>query len=76
MPTYDFRCRSCGEQFEVVCSIAEREDRAVCPACGEHDAAQVFGPIATSGRARLSTPATSSAPAGAAPSRDYVEPKT
>jgi putative FmdB family regulatory protein len=49
MPTYDFRCSQCGETFEVVCAIAEREDLAVCPACGSREVAQVFGPIAVPG---------------------------
>jgi putative FmdB family regulatory protein len=76
VPTYDFRCRSCGEQFEVVCSIAEREERAVCPACGERDAAQVFGPIATSGRGAPFNPGYFERPSGRGAKPRYVEPKT
>jgi putative FmdB family regulatory protein len=39
MPTYDFVCRDCGAQFELVASLAEYErmkrDRGVrCTACG------------------------------------------
>ena len=36
MPTYDFRCKACGREFEVTSSFAERDERAVCPACGSH----------------------------------------
>jgi putative FmdB family regulatory protein len=49
VPTYEYRCGKCGEAFEVVCSIAEREDKAVCPACGAREVSQVFGSIAFSG---------------------------
>ena len=50
VPTYEYRCSACGEAFEVVCAIAEREEKAVCPACGGHDVKQVFGPISFMGR--------------------------
>jgi putative FmdB family regulatory protein len=43
MPVYEFQCKKCGERFEIVSSHAEREANAVCPACGEREAAQVFG---------------------------------
>jgi putative FmdB family regulatory protein len=49
VPTYEYRCGKCGEAFEVVCSIAEREKKAVCPACGAREVDQVFGSIAFSG---------------------------
>jgi putative FmdB family regulatory protein len=49
VPTYEYRCGKCGEAFEVVCSIAEREQKAVCPACGAREVNQVFGSIAFSG---------------------------
>jgi len=34
MPTYDFRCGACGHEFERRSSIAERDEKAVCPKCG------------------------------------------
>jgi putative FmdB family regulatory protein len=34
MPTYDFRCETCGHEFELMTSIAERDRKAVCPNCG------------------------------------------
>ncbi len=43
MPLYEFQCASCGERFEIVSSHAEREENAVCPACGGRDVSQVFG---------------------------------
>jgi putative FmdB family regulatory protein len=50
VPTYEFRCRACGEAFELVCPLGERERRSECPACGSREVAQVFGPIATQRR--------------------------
>ncbi len=43
MPVYEFLCASCGERFEIVASLAERDEKAVCPSCGGHDVAQQFG---------------------------------
>jgi len=50
MPLYEYRCMVCGETFEIVTSLAERDEKAVCPACGGHDTARVFSPIALAGR--------------------------
>jgi len=50
MPLYEYRCTACGETFEIVSSLAERDEKAVCPACGGHDAARVFSPITLAGR--------------------------
>ncbi len=54
MPVYEYKCGTCGETFDVVASFAEREARAVCPACGGRDVEQCFGTF-TSGirRTRL-----------------------
>ena len=37
MPTYDYACHGCGG-FDALRSLAQRNDPAACPACG--DAAQ------------------------------------
>lgn len=34
MPTYDYQCESCGP-FEKIRRIAERNEPAACPLCGE-----------------------------------------
>ena len=33
MPIYEYRCRKCGERFEVTAHLAERDKLAVCPKC-------------------------------------------
>lgn len=76
MPTYEFRCGRCGEVFEVVCSMAEREERAVCPACGARGAQQVFGSIAVPGRGADFSPGHFERPKGRGSKPRWVEPKT
>jgi putative FmdB family regulatory protein len=43
MPTYEYRCKSCGEHLEVVQSFTD-EPLAECPSCGG-DLRKVFGSI-------------------------------
>lgn len=42
MPVYEFRCKECDERFEITCHMAEREEKAVCPACGGRDLESVL----------------------------------
>lgn len=37
MPTYDYKCKQCDERFEIMCHLAERDEKAVCPKCGSRD---------------------------------------
>jgi len=44
MPVYEFQCQGCGEKFEIVATLAEKEaglDPA-CPKCDRKGARQVF----------------------------------
>jgi putative FmdB family regulatory protein len=43
MPIYEYQCAKCGERFEIVSSLSERDEKAVCPACGGREVSQVFG---------------------------------
>jgi putative FmdB family regulatory protein len=43
MPLYDFRCRSCDEQFEALVSTSEVP---ACTACGGRDVERVYTPFA------------------------------
>ncbi|MEU0991910.1 zinc ribbon domain-containing protein [Streptomyces sp. NPDC005953] len=54
MPRYDFRCRSCGDTFEVNRPMAQSSDPASCPA-GHEDTVKLLSTVAVGG--------TSSAPA-------------
>jgi putative FmdB family regulatory protein len=35
MPIYEYRCPSCGKDFELTRSIAQASEPAPCPACGK-----------------------------------------
>jgi putative FmdB family regulatory protein len=50
MPLYEYRCTACGATFEILASLAERDEKAVCPQCGDRDTARVFSPITLAGR--------------------------
>jgi putative FmdB family regulatory protein len=42
MPVYEFHCPKCDQRFEIVSSIAGREENAVCPVCGGREVTPVF----------------------------------
>ena len=46
MPTYDYRCEDCGEDFEVLISIAEKEEEVPqeCEACGSTNTHSLISP--------------------------------
>jgi putative FmdB family regulatory protein len=49
MPIYVYRCRECGEKFELLRSIHDNDAGAACPKCGRKNPqrllASVFGQI-------------------------------
>ncbi|MFD4689766.1 zinc ribbon domain-containing protein [Streptomyces sp. NPDC058463] len=59
MPRYEFRCRPCGETFEVSRPMAESSDPASCPA-GHEDTVKLLSTVAVGGS---SVGAAASAPA-------------
>jgi putative FmdB family regulatory protein len=58
MPVYEYKCCTCGETFDVVAPFAEREAKAVCPACGRRDVAQCFGTFTSGIRRTRFNPGT------------------
>jgi putative FmdB family regulatory protein len=61
MPLYEYVCRSCGEEFEVLIRGAEE---AVCPACHRSDLQKQFSVPAAHNAQRQSLPFCPPAPAG------------
>ncbi|MFG2792706.1 zinc ribbon domain-containing protein [Streptomyces sp. NPDC048419] len=57
MPRYEYRCRTCGDTFEVSRPMAQSSDPAACPA-GHDDTVKLLSTVAVGG--------TSSAPAAPA----------
>ncbi|HYD09558.1 MAG TPA: FmdB family zinc ribbon protein [Acidimicrobiales bacterium] len=45
MPTYQYRCKACGDELEVQQSFTD-DALTTCPACGEEQLKKVFGNIA------------------------------
>lgn len=60
MPRYEYRCRPCGETFELSRPMAESSDPASCPA-GHEDTVKLLSTVAVGGSA---SPAPAAAPAG------------
>ena len=56
MPRYEFRCRACGDTFEVTRSMSESSAPAACPA-GHDDTVKLLSTVAVSGIASQSGPA-------------------
>ncbi|MBL1067623.1 zinc ribbon domain-containing protein [Streptomyces sp. 7-21] len=63
MPRYEYRCRSCGSQFELNRPMAESGAPATCPS-GHDDTVKLLSMVAVGGRAAASGAAQAAAPAG------------
>ncbi|MGW3092001.1 FmdB family zinc ribbon protein [Streptomyces sp. NPDC001102] len=50
MPRYDYRCRTCGDTFEVSRPMARSSDPAACPA-GHDDTVKLLSTVAVGGTA-------------------------
>ncbi len=37
MPTWDKKCNACGDLYEVICKIQEKDNQHECPYCGQTD---------------------------------------
>lgn len=62
MPTYEYRCRTCGDGFELRRPMAEADEPAACPS-GHADTTRllsVFAAVTSGG----SAPTPAAAPAG------------
>jgi putative FmdB family regulatory protein len=53
MPRYEFRCRSCGDTFEVDRPMSAASDPADCPH-GHADTVKLLSTVTLAGRARSS----------------------
>ncbi|HLT09497.1 MAG TPA: zinc ribbon domain-containing protein [Micromonosporaceae bacterium] len=62
MPRYEFRCRSCGDTFEVNRPMSAAGDAAECPQ-GHSDTVKLLSTVALGGRSSTG-PVQAAAPAG------------
>ena len=44
MPTYEYRCKNCGHEFDVVQSFSD-DSLTECPSCHEATLKKVFGNV-------------------------------
>ncbi|MFE7747549.1 zinc ribbon domain-containing protein [Streptomyces sp. NPDC057428] len=58
MPRYEYRCRPCGETFEVSRPMAESSAPASCPS-GHEDTVKLLSTVAVGGSAATAAPAPS-----------------
>jgi putative FmdB family regulatory protein len=43
MPFYDLKCSKCGNEFNIMAKMSERENKQIsCPDCGSQDLEAVF----------------------------------
>ncbi|MGA4848630.1 FmdB family zinc ribbon protein [Streptomyces sp. G5(2025)] len=56
MPRYEYRCRSCGDMFELSRPMAESGDPAVCPE-GHGDTVKLLSTVAVGGASAASSAA-------------------
>jgi putative FmdB family regulatory protein len=62
MPRYEFRCRACGDTFEVNRSMSAVADPTPCPQ-GHQDTVKLLSTVALTGRGGGGGPARSAGPA-------------
>ncbi|MFI8945521.1 zinc ribbon domain-containing protein [Streptomyces sp. NPDC053750] len=63
MPRYEYRCRSCGDTFELSRPMAESSAPAACPA-GHDDTVKLLSTVAVGGSSSASAPAPQSGGGG------------
>jgi putative FmdB family regulatory protein len=63
VPLYDFRCRTCGDTYEVRRNMAEADAPAPCPQ-GHRDTVRLLPLVSVGGRASASPSPASALPAG------------
>jgi putative FmdB family regulatory protein len=49
LPLYEYRCRGCGERFEVLQRLGASGDDVLCPRCGEERPERVLSTFAAGG---------------------------
>ncbi|MFG3493939.1 zinc ribbon domain-containing protein [Streptomyces sp. NPDC047928] len=63
MPRYEFRCRTCGDTFELNRPMARSGDPAACPA-GHDDTVKLLSAVAVGGTAAKAGPPPSATGGG------------
>ena len=68
MPIYEYQCRKCGKQFEVIQKVGEGGASLKCPSCGQKGPEKVMSCCFSSTKSSESS-STSSSSCGSGSSR-------
>ncbi|MBC6470032.1 FmdB family zinc ribbon protein [Actinomadura alba] len=63
MPRYEYRCRACGDSFELSRPMSESSAPATCPG-GHDDTVKLLSTVAMTGASRAAAPVTRPAGGG------------
>ena len=47
MPFYEYKCKKCGNKYEMKLGMFHTSNSVKCPKCGSHDAERVFSSVST-----------------------------
>jgi putative FmdB family regulatory protein len=53
MPLYEYRCRKCGKQFELLRRMADADRDLVCPECRSEEVERLLSTFAAGGCSTL-----------------------
>lgn len=46
MPFYDLKCKQCGEEFNIMAKMSERDQKLIkCPKCGSNELDPIFSSV-------------------------------
>lgn len=61
MPIYEYRCKNCGNEFEMLRGINQSDGEIECEMCGQKQAQKLFSTFAASAAVSTGSYATSGA---------------
>jgi putative FmdB family regulatory protein len=47
MPLYEYRCQACGDTFETLRGLRDKDENVACPKCGEKKAEKLISACCT-----------------------------
>jgi len=51
MPIYEFKCKNCGNIFELLCFRSDDKEQAVCPSCNHKETEIMLSVFSSKGSA-------------------------
>ena len=47
MPLYEYRCQACGDEFEILRGLNDKDEDVKCPQCGAKEAEKLLSACCT-----------------------------